>query len=273
MKDKTNPAYDARNNNSMCINGQLMLLDLIEHLEVVPGFQLIQSNTDGLIISIPDTDEAFYAIDDICYEWEERCSTDLCSIKLGLDVVKEIYQKDVNNYLWIDQDGGVERKGGYVKALSPIDYDLPILNKALVEFMVNKVPVEQTINECSDLIEFQKIAKLSDLFEWVEHEYGNATEVPKFTNAGKRSGKMLVYDDVRKYTNKSYRIFASKDPKAGRLLTCRKKDGKTERKKFGTTPDKCFIYNESVVGVKCPEELDREWYIAEAKKRLKQFGL
>lgn len=273
MKDKTNPAYDARNNNSMCINGQLMLLDLIEHLEVVPGFQLIQSNTDGLIISIPDTDEAFYAVDDICYEWEERCSTDLCSIKLGLDVVKEIYQKDVNNYLWIDQDGGVERKGGYVKALSPIDYDLPILNKALVEFMVNKVPVEQTINECSDLIEFQKIAKLSDLFEWVEHEYGNATEVPKFTNAGKRSGKMLVYDDVRKYTNKSYRIFASKDPKAGRLLTCRKKDGKTERKKFGTTPDKCFIYNESVVGVKCPEELDREWYIAEARKRLKQFGL
>ena len=26
----------------MCINGQLMLLDLIEHLEVVPGFELIQ---------------------------------------------------------------------------------------------------------------------------------------------------------------------------------------------------------------------------------------
>jgi len=34
MKDKTNPAYDPRNNNCMCINGQLMLLDLIEHLEV-----------------------------------------------------------------------------------------------------------------------------------------------------------------------------------------------------------------------------------------------
>lgn len=37
MKDKTNPAYDPRNNNIMCINGQLMLLDLIEHLEVIPG--------------------------------------------------------------------------------------------------------------------------------------------------------------------------------------------------------------------------------------------
>ena len=273
MKDKTNPAYDARNNNTMCINGQLMLLDLIEHLEVVPGFQLIQSNTDGLIISIPDTDEAFFAVDDICYEWESRCSTDLCSIKLGLDVVKEIYQKDVNNYLWVDLDGGIERKGSYVKELSSIDYDLPILNKALVEYMVHKTPVEQTINECQDLIEFQKIAKLSDLFEWVEHEYGNSHEEPKFNKAGKRNGKMLVYDDTRKYTNKSYRVFASKDPKAGRLLTCRVKDGRTERKKFGNTPDKCFIFNESVVGVKCPPELDREWYISEAKKRLKHFGL
>ena len=273
MKDKTNPAYDARNNNSMCINGQLMLLDLIEHLEVVPGFQLIQSNTDGLIISIPDTDEAFYQVDDICYEWEERCSTELCNIKLGLDVVKEIYQKDVNNYLWVDLDGGIERRGGYVKELSPIDYDLPILNRALVEYMVNKIPVEQTINECNELIQFQKIAKLSDLFEWVEHEYGNTHVEPKFTKTGRRSGKMLVYDDTRKYVNKSYRVFASKDPKAGRLLTCRVKEGRTERKKFGNTPDKCFIFNEDVTGVECPPELDKDWYISEAKKRLKHFGL
>ena len=87
MKDETNPAYDPRNNNCMCINGQLMLLDLIEHLEAVPGFELIQSNTDGLIIWIPDTDEAFEMVDDICWEWEQRTG-----MRLGLDVVSEIYQ-------------------------------------------------------------------------------------------------------------------------------------------------------------------------------------
>ena len=85
MKDKTNPAYDPRNNNIMCINGQLMLLDLIEHLEVIPEFRLVQSNTDGLIVWIPNTDEAFEMLDDICYEWEERCSTAECEIKLALD--------------------------------------------------------------------------------------------------------------------------------------------------------------------------------------------
>ena len=104
MKDETNPAYDPRNNNCMCINGQLMLLDLIEHLEVIPGFELIQSNTDGLIIWIPDTDEAFEMVDDICWEWEQRCSTDLCEILLELDNISEIYQKDVNNYLWVGAD-------------------------------------------------------------------------------------------------------------------------------------------------------------------------
>ena len=162
MKDETNPAYDPRNNNCMCINGQLMLLDLIEHLEAVPGFELIQSNTDGLIIWIPDTDEAFEMVDDICWEWEQRCSTERCSILLELDNISEIYQKDVNNYLWVGSDGSVERIGAYVKELSATDNDLPILNKALVEYMVHKTPVEQTINQCDDLIMFQKIVKLSN---------------------------------------------------------------------------------------------------------------
>lgn len=105
----------------------------------------LQSNTDGLIIWIPDTDEAFEMVDDICWEWEQRCSTDQCSILLELDNISEIYQKDVNNYLWVGIDGGVERIGAYVKELSAVDNDLPILNKALVDYMVKKTPVEQTI--------------------------------------------------------------------------------------------------------------------------------
>ena len=274
MKDKTNPAYDARNNNIMCINGQLMLLDLIEHLEVVEGFELIQSNTDGLIIRIPDTDEAFEQVDDICWEWESRCSTELCNISLGLDIITEIYQKDVNNYLWIDIDGGVERIGDYLKKLSPIDYNLAILNKALVNYMVHKIPVEQTINECDDLIDFQSIAKLSDAYEYVEHEHGPSHMEQKYNKQGKKAGKKLVYDGRERSTNKAYRVFASKDPLDGRLLKCRTLgDGTYQEAKFGKTPDKCFIVNDDITGMKCPEKLDKQWYIDYAKKRLEQFGI
>jgi DNA polymerase len=268
MKDKTNPAFDPRNNNCMCINGQLMLLDLIEKLEVIPGFSLVQSNTDGLIVQIPDTDAAFEMMDDICYEWESRCSTELCDILLELDTIHEIYQKDVNNYLWVDADGGVERIGAYVKELSPIDNDLPIINKALVEYMVNKTPVEQTINQCDNLIEFQKLVKLSNNYKWVEHENG----FPEKEVTGKRVLKTIYhYVESTKYTYKSYRVFASSKETDGRLLKCGGKRGKPE--KFANTPDHCFIFNDDVGAVKVPPELDKQWYIDLANKRLKQFGL
>lgn len=245
MKDKGNKAYDPRNNNIMCINGQLMLLDLIEHLEVIPGFKLIQSNTDGLIVQIPDTDEAFDMLDDICYEWESRCSTDLCEIGLETDQIAKIYQKDVNNYLWVDLDGGIERKGAYVKELSRIDYDLPIINEALVEYMAHGVKVEDTINNCDELIKFQKIVKLSSKYEHVEHN-----------GIG--------------YSYKCYRVFASKDSKDGRILKCR---AGSNHAKFGNTPDKCFIENGDVRDMPIPLKLDRRWYIDLANKRLKDFGV
>lgn len=268
MKDETNPAYDPRNNNCMCINGQLMLLDLIEHLEAVPGFELIQSNTDGLIIWIPDTDEAFEMVDDICWEWEQRCSTDQCSILLELDNISEIYQKDVNNYLWVGADGSVERIGAYVKELSATDNDLPILNKALVEYMVHKTPVQQTINQCDDLIMFQKIVKLSEKYDWVEHEHCT----PVITKTGKRVIKEVYeYPEKVKYSYKSYRVFASNSQDDGRLL--KRKRVKTKGEKFGNTPDHCFICNDDVCGVKTPQTLDKGWYIDLAKKRLKQFGI
>jgi DNA polymerase len=245
MKDKNNKAYDPRNNNIMCINGQLILLDLIEHLEVIPGFNLIQSNTDGLIIQIPDTDEAFDMLDDICYEWETRCSTEFCDVLLETDQIKEIYQKDVNNYLWVDLDEGIERKGAYVKELTHLDNDLPIVNKALVDYMAKKIPVEDTINNCDELIMFQKLVMLSYKYEHVEH---NGIE----------------------YNYKCYRVFASLDPKDGKILKCRAGNNPA---KFGNTPDKCFIENGDVHNMPIPAKLDRQYYIDLAKKRLKDFGI
>lgn len=268
MKDKTSPAYDPRNNNCMCINGQLMLLDLIEHLEAIEGFRLIQSNTDGLIVFIPDTDEAFNQMDDICWEWEERCSTDLCEIRLTLDCISEIYQKDVNNYLWLTADGGVERIGTYLKELSRIDNDLPIINKALVDYMTKKTPVEKTINDCDDLIMFQKIVKLSEKYKFVEHEHCQ----PIVFTTGKRVIKTRYeYPKKEKYEYKSYRVFASTDMNDGRLLKNRGDDTKGE--KFANTPDHCFVWNQSVVDIQVPANLDKQWYITESLKRLKSFGI
>lgn len=268
MKDETNPAYDPRCNNAMCINGQLMLLDLIEHLEVIEGFKLDQSNTDGLIIWVPNRPEIIKQMEDICHDWELRCSTDKCSIGLAQDALREIYQKDVNNYLWVAEDGSIERIGAYIKELSPIDNDFPILNKALVDYMSKKVPVEDTINGCDDLIMFQHVVKLSSKYQYVAHEEGDYREV--------RSGKRVIktnyeYPHMKKFTMKCYRVFASRDMHDGRLLKCGGTRGKPE--KFADTSEHSFIFNECTDGVKVPDKLDKNWYIQKAYKRLKDYGI
>ena len=282
MKDPTNPAYDPRNNNAMCINGQLMLLDLVEHLEVIPDFRPINVNTDGLVVWIPDTDEAFYQMDDICYEWEQRCSTDKCEIGLALDCLDSITQKDVNNYLWVDAEGGIERIGGYIKELSPIDNDLPIINKALVDCMSHGIPVRETIENCDELYMFQKLAKLTGKYDHVEKEYGEFKTKSHFYNGRDgihKKGQLKSTDYIYQTENrilheKRFRVFASKDMRNGRLIKCKALDNGTFKKdKFGNTPDHCFIWNESTENVKCPEDLDKEWYIKLAEQRLKDYGL
>lgn len=248
-KDPTSQAYDPRQANLITMNGQLMLVDLIEHLEQIYDFELIQSNTDGLIVSIPDTDEAFDQMDDICYEWERRCN-----MELEFDQIKWICQKDVNNYVYMSIDGDIEKKGTYVKELNALDYDLPIVNEAIVNYIVDRVPVEKTINECDELIKFQKIVKLTNEYECVKH-------------------------NGITYSYKCYRVFASKDSHDGRILKCRheisKKTKETVYKeaKFGNTPESCFIYNDNVHGAQIPNKLDRQWYIDLASSRLKEFGL
>lgn len=246
-KDPTNKAYDPRNSNMVTINGQLLLLDLIEKLEAIPSFELIQSNTDGLIIKIHKND--FESVDDICYEWETR--TDM---KLAFDFIKEIYQKDVNNYIFIDYDGKAERKGAYVKELSPMDNDLPIVNKALVDYMTKGIPVEKTILDCDDLMMFQKICKLTSKFEKVYHT--------TFCDSGRPSV-------TKEYFNKCYRIFASTDSSDGTVYKV--KEGRLY--KFANTSENSFIENGDITEMKTPSKLDYQWYINLANERLRQYGV
>lgn len=237
-KDKYSLAYDPRQANNVCVNGQLMLLDLIEHLE--PYCEIIQSNTDGLIIQIDDTDEAFNKIDDVCYEWEQRTK-----MGLGFDFVTEIWQKDVNNYIFRFDNGKLERKGAYVKELNELDYDLPIVNEAIVKYLTEGKLVQQTINECNELIKFQKIVKVSSKYKFAYH-----------------NGKRL--------NEKCFRVFASKD--YNDTYIGKQKDYNTTIEKFANTPQNCFIDNCDVNGKQVPTKLDKNWYINLALKRIEDYG-
>ena len=240
-KDPSSSAYDPRQANNVCVNGQLLLLDLLEHLE--GHCEVIQSNTDGLIIQIPDTDEAFETVDDICYEWESRTG-----MQLGFDTISEIWQKDVNNYLFKFENGKIERKGAWLKELNNLDNDLPIVNEALVKFMTDGIPVEKTISECNHLKEFQKIVKVSSKY-------------------------ICGWHNGQKLPDKTFRVFASKDADDTFIGKVKIKKGVEAVEKFGNTPEHCFIWNADVNMVNVPTQLDKKYYVDIAKTRLKAFGI
>lgn len=243
MKDKNNDLYDPLQANRVCVYGQLLLLDLIEHLE--PHSQIIQSNTDGVLIKMPqgqDEQTWFELIDDIAYEWEQRTG-----LVLEFDEYRKVFQKDVNNYIVVAADGHYKSKGAYVKGLSDLDNgDFPIVNQALTEYMVNGTPVEYTINRCDELKQFQLVSKISGKYDCILH-----------------GEKMLK--------EKCIRIFASKDESDAGVQKVHATTGRPA--KLSNSPLNCFIVNDDVNGMKVPSKLDKQWYINLAEKRLEDFGV
>jgi hypothetical protein len=237
--DRFNPLYDPLHRTLVCVYGQVFLIDLIDKIEDI--VYLINSNTDGIFFKVKKKD--LPELKRRVSEWEERTQ-----LQMEYSEFTKFISKDVNNYLAVKKDGGIHSKGAYVKDLNDLDYDLPIVNEALRNYMIFGTPVEVTVNACTDLRKFQKVVKLSNKYKWVEHENGQGT---------------------LKFDNKAYRVFASLDHLDGRLLKC---DGVRNPAKFGNTPDRCFIFNDDLDGVAIPKKLDKSYYINLAKKRLEDFG-
>lgn len=234
MKDKYNALYDPRQANRVCVYGQLLLLDLIEKLE--PHCYIIQSNTDGVLVKADDVE----VIKTITAEWEQRTH-----LSLEFDEYREVYQKDVNNYVLIDNEGNYKSKGGYVKKLSELDYgDFPIVNKAIVAYMINKTPIEQTILNCSSLKDFQMVVRITSKYKYIVH--GN-----------------------KRLQERCIRAFASNIESDEGVKKISARTGNAE--KIANTPEHVFIYNDVVNNLPCPHKLNKDWYVLLAEKRLKDF--
>lgn len=265
MKDKYNKLYDPRGANNTCVFGQILVgVDLLERLE--PYCEIIQVNTDGILIKM-DKYEDYAMIDDIAYEWEQRTGLSLDFDDYGYG---EIFQKDVNNYLIMDEWGNFKSKGAYVKKLGTLDYDLPIINTALVQYMTKGVPIEQTILSCDDMKEFQQVKKITGKYECIFHG-GTFRECQELTKTGKKKKVKRYNLDGVTIKEKCVRVFASIDDADGTLYKKHATTGSVA--KIENCPEHSFIFNDEVNGMKCHPKLDKQWYIDTAKERLKGFGV
>lgn len=254
MKATFSKLYDERNNNWLCITGQLLLIDLIESME--DYMTLIQSNTDGIIIIPKDKikcDEAIKA-------WEDKTG-----LILEKTIAQSIYQKDVNNYILLDNDNHVKAKGGFVaqyhnenRYKDMLRRNCEIIDDAVVDYLLYNKPIEETIYDFNlPLLKFQIIKKLGGMYkDIVLYRYNDNNE--------------LYLDRTR--LNKINRVFATTDTSYGKLMKMHKR--KNTYDSVEGCPEHCLVYNKSVREMTSNDILlDYNWYINIAKNRIVEFIL
>lgn len=272
----TNPLYDPLMGRSVCITGQLYILELaMRYLRDTTTVRIIQLNTDGIMISLDEYElDTIYRIND---EWQQSKN-----LILEEDRISKIVQKDVNNYVMVFENGKVKTKGAYVTYGIPgagafsINNNHTIVKKAVIDYFVNGTPVEDTIYRCTDIHEFQIIAKAGG-------GYKSVFRVPADFEARKKqwqksnryrnsNGKLVsplwrwdCYDGPRSEVQRVNRVYASKNPNMGTLVKV-KPDGTVG--KIGGLPDSVIIDNKNQLTL---DAVDKSWYINLAKKYISDY--
>lgn len=239
-----NDLYDPLMARSVCITGQLRLLELTNHIiDKCKSVKVIQLNTDGLMISLDVEDLDKYKA--VCDEWQARTG-----FELEEDKIKKIIQKDVNNYIEIAENDKVKIKGGYlVRGIAPagafnVNNNATIVAKAIVDYFVKGTPVEDTINACEDVLSFQLIAKASHKYSKVYHSINQELVEVQRCN----------------------RVYASKDYRNGTLYKVHKETKNLN--KIASLPISCIVDNKNTLSI---DDIDKSWYIALAKKQIRDF--
>nr|DAN59959.1 MAG TPA: DNA polymerase [Caudoviricetes sp.] len=221
LKSEFNDLYDPVQSNNICINGQLLLTDLIISLKDYT--KIIQSNTDGILVAYKKQD--LPKIIEICEAWEKNYN-----LSLDYDYAVKIAQRDVNNYILKVKNGdGYKIKGkGLFQNYNGGNYEknnLTIIDMALKAFYMDDIPIDRFILSLikeNNLLPFQQVAKMGGTFHHVETVVNGEEKVLQkvnriFATWKKEYGpihKIKLIDDIKKYNkipNSSDRVYIHND--------------------------------------------------------------
>jgi hypothetical protein len=272
----TNPLYDPLMGRSICISGQLYLLELAQHLyRDIPDLIIVALNTDGICLEFDDSQ--YDAVMAIINEWQERTG-----FSLDEDKIKKLIQKDVNNYVLVFENGKIKTKGAYVTygiaaaGAFSINNNHTIVKEAVINYFVHGTPVEETIAACTDIFKFQIIAKAGGGYKAVYKVPADFEERKKAWQKANRyrdhNGKLVNprftwddYDGPRRSVQRVNRVYASVHPNMGTLVKV-KPDGTVG--KIGGLPDSCIVDNRNKLSL---ADVDKSWYVELAKKYISDY--
>ena len=163
---------DAKAMLAVTVSGQLYLLMLIEALTLA-GISVLSANTDGIICRIPRQLEAKYQ--EICAWWQEKTGFELEFTDYVLYV-----RSDVNDYITQKADGTTKEKGRYATEMDlKKGYKYPVVPRCLYEYFVHGKPVEQTLSETQDILDFCISQKAGQDFRFEYHTVSGVVELQK----------------------------------------------------------------------------------------------
>ena len=165
------------------------------------------------------TDDAEELIDSVCGGWEKDWR-----FILEKTVADNLYEKDVNNYVFRDSSGNIKVKGAYVTKFSDGNEQntLAILAKAVVEYFLEGTDIRTIIcNPENPATDYQMIKKLGGMYD-----------TPTWK---KESGDEIV--------QKVNRIVPSTDTSLGGLYKHKKDKAIGTLDKVEGTPEHLLIYN------------------------------
>lgn len=251
-----NALYDPLQGFSICTTGQLLILQLIYDLQLIPTLEMVSANTDAVMFTIEEElkPKALEVLD----AWQKHTG-----LELEEDKIVKIIMRDVNNYCEILEVGDgykVNYKGGefkgnhnfkWNKETQQFDYSfeddfetnsLTIISEAMLKNLLFNIPVEETINKCDDIFRFQMITHLGHTYEKMVQESPQG--------------------DIELQRNN--RIYAGKKP-SGTLIKV-KYDGR--RDSLAQCPTNPIVDNANQCTI---DDVNKEWYIKLAKQKLSDF--
>jgi hypothetical protein len=171
--------YDPMVTLQVCITGQLMLIYMAWKLEkLYKSTTCIYTNTDGLMVTTSQKKDVS--------TWIENFARSF-NFTVEFTDMKWAAIRDVNNYVMMTQSGKLKRKGTFeynIRLLS--GYDMPIIGMAVEKYLVDSIPIEETIYNCNDIRLFTQSKKFDKNAKVYSYEYINQQLIEKELNLTNR---------------------------------------------------------------------------------------
>lgn len=171
--------YDPIVTLKVCITGQLMLIYMAWKIEkLFKNTDCIYTNTDGLMLLTDQKEEV--------QNWIENFAKSF-NFTIESTEMKWAAIRDVNNYLMMTTSGKLKRKGTFEHSIRLLSgYDMPIIGIAVEKYLVDNIPIEETIKSCKDIKLFTQSKRFDKNAKVYSYEYTNQQLIEKELNLTNR---------------------------------------------------------------------------------------